>query len=150
MTRLGLSPDTIDGDLATVEERAIALEVEAQGGIYLVGTDEAEFLNGSVNNDRLLGNSGDDSLFGFGGRDTLAGGAGNDLYFIDLETGSGSEVIDTEGESDDLLIVAQNSDIQTLADNFDSDVYLNLRANPAIYGDSAISLYLIPSQELLA
>ena len=136
LNRLGLSSDAIDEDIATIIKRSAELE----GGIFLVGTDEGEFLDGGVSNDSLQGGLGDDALFGFGGRDTLEGGLGNDEYFIDLETGSGSEILDTGGELDDFFLVAQNTDIQTLSNNYNSDLYLDLRANPNIYGNSAIEL----------
>ena len=136
LDRLGLSSDAINEDLATIVKRSAELE----GGIFLVGTDEGEFLDGGVSNDSLEGGLGDDGLFGFGGRDTLAGGLGNDEYFINFETGGGSEILDAGGELDDFLLVAQNTDLQTLANNYNSDSYLNLRANSNIYGDSAIEL----------
>ena len=140
LARLGLAPDTIEQDLAIVVQRAIELEVTSRGGIYAIGTDEAEFIDGSVEDDYLQGDAGDDSLFGFGGSDTLVGGVGDDIYFIDLETGRDSQIIDSEGTIDDLYIVARNTDLQTLADNFNSDSFLELRANPDIYGDAAIAL----------
>ena len=139
LARLGLSSDTIDDDIMTINQRAIKLEVESKGGIYLIGTD-GEFLDGGVNDDYLQGGLGNDGLFGFGGSDTLEGGLGDDIYFIDLETGSGSEILDTGGELDDLFIVARNTDIQTLADNYYADSYLDLRSDRNIYGDSAIEL----------
>lgn len=113
---------------------------ESEGGIFLVGTDEGEFLDGGAGNDSLEGGLGDDALFGFGGRDTLVGGLGSDEYFINFETGGGSEIFDIGGELDDFILVARNTDLQILADNYDSDSYLNLRANSGIYGDSAIEL----------
>ncbi len=144
LDRLGLSSDAINEDIATIVRRSAELE----GGIFLVGTDEDEFLDGGVSNDSLEGGLGDDGLFGFGGRDTLAGGLGNDEYFINFGTGGGSEILDTGGELDNFFLVAQNTDIQTLADNYDSDSYLNLRANPNIYGDSAIELSF-PTQGII-
>ena len=84
---------------------------ESEGGIFLVGTDEGEFLDGGAGNDSLEGGLGDDALFGFGGRDTLVGGLGNDEYFINFETGGGSEILDAGGELDDFLLVARNTDL---------------------------------------
>ena len=133
---MGLLPDAIDENIATINKRSAELE----GGIFLVGTDEGEFLDGGISNDSLQGGLGDDGLFGFGGRDTLEGGLGDDIYFINLGTGGGSEIIDTGGELDDFLLVARNSDLQTLSDNYNSDDYLDLRSNSNIYGDSAIEL----------
>lgn len=138
--RLGLSPETIEEDLTTIEQRAIELEVTSRDGIYFIGTEESEIIDGGVGNDYLQGNAGDDSLFGFGGRDILEGGLGNDLYFINWETGAGSKIDDQGGTIDDLFIVARNTNLQTLSDNFENESYLDLRANPDIYGDSAIAL----------
>ena len=140
LSRLGISPQTIEEDINVVRQRAIELEVTSKGGIYGIGTNESEFIDGTTNNDYLQGNSGDDSLFGFGGSDTLVGGVGDDTYFIDWETGANSRIIDSEGTVDDLYIFARNSDVQTLSDNFNSDSFLDLRRDSSIYGDSAISL----------
>ena len=136
LDRLGLLSNAIDEDIATIIKRSAELE----GGIFLSGTDKGKFLDGGVSNDSLQGGLGDDGLFGFGGRDTLEGGLGSDEYFINFETGSGSEILDTGGELDDFFLVAQNTDIQTLSNNYNSDSYLDLRANPNIYGASAIEL----------
>ena len=51
LARLGLSAETIDKDLATINQRAIELEITSKGGIFLIGTDEGEFLDGSPNNE---------------------------------------------------------------------------------------------------
>ncbi len=129
--------------------------ISAEGGNdTLDGGLGNDALYGEEGDDLLLGRTGDDILYGgatrittlpdsplvistkiVGGRDTLEGGEGNDLYFISLNSGGGSEVSDSAGEFDFLIVQA---------DNTDSDGLLNdlLAAfDPATYGDAAIELY---------
>ena len=127
----------------------------------LTGTNGSDLLNGTAADDVLNGGAGDDTVVGFegndllsggagndfladaisttnsasNGRDTLQGGDGNDSYSVSLESGGGSIVEDTSG-SDLLGIVAQNTNINVLADG--SVDY----ADASLYGDAAIVLSL--------
>ena len=144
LARLGLSPDSIENALTFISSRATDLESSLretiEPGIFLVGTDADDFLGGSPGNDSLVGGLGNDGLSGQGGRNTLEGGLGNDIYFINpMESGGGGEIRDIGGELDDLLIVAVNTDTNSLLGDSNSD---NVRANPLIFGDSAINLSL--------
>jgi len=47
-------------------------------GLLVYGTDLANTLNGSVDNDVIYGLAGNDSIYGNSGNDTLTGGLGND------------------------------------------------------------------------
>ena len=139
--RLGLSPDTIDEDIATIEQRSIELEVESKGGVFLVAEDTGESLEGGINDDYLQGGSGDDGLFGFSGRDTLEGGFGDDLYLkiLDPSTENGGEILDTGGELDTFFLITHNTDIEALNDSYHSNDK-NIVTDPNIYGDALVEL----------
>lgn len=147
LARLGLSPDSIENTLTFIGSRATDLESSLgetiEQGIFLVGTDEDDdFLDGSPGNDSLEGGLGNDGLFSFGGRDTLTGGLGNDRYFIP-DASAGSEINDIGGESDDLVIIAANTNIDALAEALVNEANLSsIRTNPLTFGDSAINLSL--------
>ncbi len=106
-------------------------------------------LIGGANNDRIVGGIGDDIIIGgldlggdltslasIGGRDTLEGGSGNDIYLVSLTASGGSEIRDEQGETDILLIFAENTAIDTTSPDVD-DI-----DNSAIFGDSIIELSL--------
>ncbi len=139
--RLGLSPETIDSDIATINARATELELGSndtglepdnsevdQEGMLLVGTFDDELLVGGEGNDFLT------AL----GRDTLEGGLGDDFYSLDFSSG-GSQIVDAGGEVDDLVIFTSNTDFEALATGFESE---EVRTNPATFPDSAIELSL--------
>jgi hypothetical protein len=133
----------------------------------LEGTDINDTLQGNAGNDLLYGGSGDDlinggdgidALYGgsqgenggilgeaflaTGGSDTLSGGKGQDFYAISLENGGGSVI---KGESDDaaILIVAENTDADTIIDaalaTTDEEI-LSIYNDPDNWGDGAIEL----------
>ena len=122
------------------------------------GTEDSDLLQGTNENDVLSGGIGDDTIFGLGGNDSISGGAGNDFidggnvadlsvggsdtliggegddaYFVSLSAGGGTIIQDSAGESDFIGIIAENTDLASLVD----DTTLE---DPAIYGDSAITL----------
>jgi hypothetical protein len=128
-----------------------------EGNDSLVGTTENDFFDGSSGNDTLfglggndliIGGEGDDLLFGNSsdtitiGSDTLEGGAGNDGYFISLSAGGGSLIQDEEGDFSVVLIGAENTDLNAIA-NIDSNDTAQVEAvftDPATWGDSFIEI----------
>ncbi|WP_221364497.1 hypothetical protein [Sphingomonas jinjuensis] len=49
----------------------------------LVGTSEADVINGLAGNDTIQGGDGDDTIDGGAGADSMSGGAGNDVFYVD-------------------------------------------------------------------
>lgn len=134
------------------------LTMKAEGGDdTLDGGLGNDKLYGEEGNDLLLGGAGDDVLIGgiirdrttqsgnivissefIGGRDTLEGGEGNDLYNIFLNLNGGSQISDSAGD-DGLFILANNSNLRALRDDFTpAERFLD----PATYGDAGIELSL--------
>ena len=132
LDRLGLSPDTIEEQLATIDRRSSELE----DGTFFSKT-EKQFVYGETRDDYLTGGFGREGLFSYGGKDTLEGNSGDDIYFIDVETSNGSEIYDTDGQ--DYLIIADSEDLQNLSDDLFFDPVMDLRS-PKIYDDSLIEL----------
>ena len=133
LNRLGLSPETINKDLATINRRAEELE----DGTFFLETEE-QFVYGETRDDYLTGGFGTEGLFSYGGQDTLEGNSGNDIYFVDVEKSNGSEIRDVNGQ--DYLIVAKSENLQNLSEDLFFDPYFDLRS-PRIYEDSQIELY---------
>lgn len=75
-------------------------------GIHHFGTDAAETVAGTVEEDYLLGRAGDDRLFGFDGDDGLHGGAGDDR----LAGGPGDDRL-VGGPGDDVLEAGAGADV---------------------------------------
>ena len=132
LDRLGLSPDTIEEQLATIDRRSSELE----DGTFFSKT-EKQFVYGQTRDDYLTGGFGREGLFSYGGKDTLEGNSGDDIYFVDVETSNGSEIYDADGQ--DYLIVANSEDLQNLSDDLFFDPIRDLRS-PEIYDDSLIEL----------
>ena len=119
------------------------------GNDLLEGTNEDDILEAGIGDDTIFGLGGNDSISGgegndfisggdlanlsLGGSDTLTGGEGDDAYFVSLSTGGGTIVRDAAGELDFIGIIAENTDITSLANDSSLD-------NSASYGDSVISL----------
>jgi Ca2+-binding RTX toxin-like protein len=77
------------------------------GDDVLLGTEDANWLDGSLGNDRLEGFGGNDRLVAQFGSDALFGGAGDDLLSLEtsgssasatLDGGEGDDTVTTEGE----------------------------------------------------
>ena len=103
------------------------------GNDFIVGSSDADRLNGDDGNDRLLGAGNSDTLFGGVGNDLLNGGAGNDILFGD----SGSDTLQG-GRGDDLLNGGPGSDVlagdggkDTLTGGLGPDIFV-LRTNSAV------------------
>jgi subtilisin family serine protease len=76
------------------------------GNDFIVGSSDADRLNGDNGNDRLLGGGNSDTLFGGVGNDLLNGGTGNDFLF----GGKGSDTLQG-GRGDDALYGGNGSDV---------------------------------------
>ena len=139
LARLGLSPDSIDREFATINARSLELEASEEPTEDIPDSPPAvgSFLLGTFGDDSIEGGSGSDTLIGTG-RDTLAGGLGDDLYSVGFTEGEGGTEIRDAGGEDDLQIIANNADINAIVVNRDTD----LRSNPDIFGDAAIELSL--------
>lgn len=131
LERLGLSPDTIERDLRTIDRRSKQLE----DGTFF--SAEEEFVYGENRDDYLRGDIGTGALFSYGGKDTLEGYDGNDIYFVDVDKSNGSQIRDTKGL--DYLIIAESENLQDLADGLFFDPYSDLRSSD-IYNDYSIEL----------
>lgn len=131
LDRLGLSPDTVNEQFATIKQRSAELE----NGIFFSEAERFEY--GINRDDYLAGGFGAEGLFSYGDRDTLEGNSGNDFYFVDVEKSNGSEIYDVDGS--DYLIVATSNNLQNLANDLFFNPIMDLRS-PAIYNDSPIEL----------
>lgn len=109
------TPDIGDGDALQIELTAtdgggLSASVEffisiAQPGDF-VGTNNSDFIEGTIGDDRIFGLDSDDFLAGDEGNDFLAGGAGND----ELEGDDGDDVLEG-GSGDDHLDGDRGNDI---------------------------------------
>jgi len=77
---------TTDGFGGTTDFQSAGHTVAAGSGLTLVGTEQADVLDGSPWDDSLSGLSGNDILNGSGGNDTVAGGAGVDTLILNVDT----------------------------------------------------------------
>ena len=119
-----------------------------------VGNDQ---LSGSAGNDLIIGGAGDDTLSGgdpgaafftSGGSDTLVGGEGNDFHFVSLSQAGGTIVEDEQGDSNSVLILAENTDPQAFAslatldpnDPAQAESVIGVFLDPATWGDSFIEI----------
>ena len=139
LERLGLSADSIDDAIATINARSTELESSEETpdqtpeetpeiGSYLLGTFGDDLIEGGTGNDTLIGI----------GKDTLEGGLGDDLYSVGFSAAEAGMEIRDNGGTDDLQIIADNSDLNAVVVTRDLDT----RNNPDIYGDSAVELSL--------
>lgn len=95
------------GELST---GAVTFAVSGQGGTVddetLVGTAQADVLDGGAGDDRIRGRGGDDLLIGGAGADTIHGNQGDDT----LSGGSGDDVIHG-GQGADRLLGGTGNDV---------------------------------------
>lgn len=83
-------------------------------GLFLLGTDEAETLDGGGGSDVICAYGGDDTANGKGGDDVIAGGAGADV----ITDGSGDDYLYGEAGQDDITAGA-GDDYLSGGDDFD-------------------------------
>ncbi|WP_417513235.1 beta strand repeat-containing protein [Minwuia sp.] len=108
---IGTSTNDIEGTIRRVDF-ADGGQLLFDNGLNLVGTANAESINGSslgdtlvglAGDDALDGNEGDDVIFDGAGNDNVAGGTGNDTIFggtgsNTIAGGSGTDVLVLEGD----------------------------------------------------
>ncbi|MEG3937632.1 S8 family serine peptidase [Microcoleus sp. S36b_A3] len=111
------------------------------GNDLIVGSSDADRLNGDSGNDRLLGGSNSDTLFGGVGNDLLNGGTGNDFLFGN----SGSDTLQG-GRGDDDLYGGRGNDVlvgdggtDTLTGGLGSDTFV-LRSDTAVSDPAAADI----------
>ncbi|PSB05656.1 peptidase S8 [filamentous cyanobacterium Phorm 46] len=111
------------------------------GNDFIVGSSDADRLNGDSGNDRLLGGSNSDTLFGGVGNDLLNGGTGNDFLFGN----SGSDTLQG-GRGDDALYGGRGNDVlvgdggtDTLTGGLGSDTFV-LRSDTAVSDPAAADI----------
>ncbi|WP_323690456.1 calcium-binding protein [Rhizobium sp. AN95] len=82
-----------DGTIWSAQDIKNALVARAtdRNSDYIVGSSQADVLNGSAGNDRIYGYNDKDQIRGGAGDDVLIGGWHDDTYYYDL--GDGSDVI---------------------------------------------------------
>jgi Ca2+-binding RTX toxin-like protein len=93
-----------------IDTQAIAITVQDVPGLIingdpkkpdtLIGTAEADVINGLGGDDTLSGLGGDDQLDGGLGKDTMIGGTGNDIYVVD---NTGDKVTENANEGIDTV-----------------------------------------------
>ena len=105
------------------------------GNNSVFGGDGNDTIIGGEDNDLIEAGEGNDLLFGLAGSDTLAGGEGNDIFQIDLESGGGSMIIDTEG--DELLLITSDASLEVIVEIADS---LEIDGDKNIAPDADFSL----------
>ncbi|MGL6344322.1 MAG: hypothetical protein ACRC80_34895, partial [Waterburya sp.] len=134
LARLGFSPETIDEQIATINQRSVDLE---DGKLFV---NIEQFYYGETRNDQILGGFGGEGLLSFGGKDTLEGNSGDDFYFIDVNYSNGSKIYDEDGQ--DFLLIADRNNLQNLPDDNYFNFHISLSGNPNIFKDSVIELSL--------
>ncbi len=111
------------------------------GNDFILGSSDADRINGDDGNDRLLGGGNSDTLFGGVGNDLLNGGAGNDFLFGDsgsdtLQGGRGDDALNGGGGSD---VLVGDAGKDTLTGGLGSDTFV-LRSNSAVSDPAAADL----------
>ena len=93
------STSTLAGKPLTIAEgTVIEYAIGGDGNDTIIGNDADNLLMGGRGNNLLIGGNGNDMLTSGPGRDTLQGGSGDDIYDIDIETGGGTQIEDSDGE----------------------------------------------------
>ncbi|WP_293136292.1 S8 family serine peptidase [Microcoleus sp. bin38.metabat.b11b12b14.051] len=103
------------------------------GNDFIVGSSDADRLNGDDGNDQLLGGGNSDTLFGGVGNDLLNGGVGNDFLFggkggDSLQGGRGDDSLNG-GNGSDVLVGDGGKD--TLTGGLGADIFV-LRSNSPV------------------
>ena len=111
------------------------------GNDFILGSSDADRINGDDGNDRLLGGGNSDTLFGGVGNDLLNGGAGNDFLFGDsgsdtLQGGRGDDVLNGGGGSD---VLVGDAGKDTLTGGLGPDIFV-LRSDSAVSDPAAADL----------
>jgi VCBS repeat-containing protein len=88
------------------------------------GTNKAETINGTAQDDRIFGDNGNDTLNGGAGNDYIDGGNGSDL----ISGGAGDDEIDGGNGQDTLLLAGNRADYRFLAGPNGSVIMRDLRS----------------------
>lgn len=123
----------------------LASTTGSEPGVVLVGTDDADTLEGGAGDDVLLGLKGVDELFGFAGSDVLNGSNGDDL----LSGGEGKDTLIGDigsdlllgGTGDDILIGGFNSD--ELFGGTGNDILDGGNGFDRVYGEAGDDLLIV-------
>ena len=95
-----------DGAILTSDDITILVITNGAtpGDDIIIGTSDANFIDGGAGNDTLIGEGGEDTLVGGLGNDSLNGGGGSDIYIF--TRGDGQDEIEDRGWSNsDRLII---------------------------------------------
>lgn len=98
-------------------------------GLSIIGTSNAEVLEGNTDDDILVGSGGNDTLDGAAGNDALYGGIGDDI----LRGAEGNDTVQG-GAGNDQLVGASGSDILRGGDN--DDWVTGASGSDSLYGDA--------------
>ncbi|WP_415881741.1 Calx-beta domain-containing protein [Neptuniibacter sp. QD34_54] len=112
------------------------VDIEAQSGSSLVGTEHDDILLAGSGNDILTAGEGDDVLIGGAGNDILTGGAGEDLFVwskSDLGTGAtpaADEINDFNTSENDVIdlsdVLSDGSHVISAVENADGNLQLQI------------------------
>ena len=100
------------------------------------GTQKAETINGTAQDDSIFGDNGNDTINGGAGNDYLDGGNGSDL----LSGGAGNDVIDGGNGQDTAVYAGKRSDYRLTEGLNGAVVIRDLRAGAADGEDRLISI----------
>ncbi|RZI41391.1 calcium-binding protein [Herbaspirillum sp. HC18] len=144
-----------DGSSWSVVQMLERVFAGTTGNDYMIGTINADIVNGGIGNDTIFGRSGDDvlkggegvdSLYGESGNDTLEGGMGND----NLNGGAGNDIFRIVGVDQGMDSISDFTSgvdtIHVVADNFGltaggAVTLISGSATPAASGTSPQFLY---------
>ncbi|MBJ7483451.1 calcium-binding protein [Brevundimonas sp.] len=97
-------------------------------GVFMQGSDGADFLIGSQRSDPIVGNGGNDILIGGTGADAISGGAGADLFVYqsraDSVQGSLDNLYDFESGVDRIDLTAINTTAATIIRSADGSTFV--------------------------
>ena len=142
--------------LSGTETFVVDVQKDNSGDDTMIGTDEADTIDGGPGNDSifgeagddvLLGGAGDDFLFGDKGDDQLSGGDGNDQ----LLGGIGNDLIEG-GDGDDELFGSIGDDVlkggegnDVLYGSLGSDLLLGGAGNDTLRGEAGADRFVFES-----
>lgn len=117
-----------DSDLARLRASLIDLATSVPG-IFEMGDNDPDTLDGAAGDDTLLGEGGADILAGLGGEDSIEGGADND----NISGGPGEDTLKGDGGSD---TITGNSGADTMFGGSEGDEMLGGSGGDLMYGQT--------------
>ena len=97
----------------------LSYEELLERGFDIVGTDDSDYLPGTVVDDRISGGDGGDVIVGGAGDDELSGGAADDAYVFNL--GDGLDVINDTADGN-IIAFTEGVTLQDVSFSIDGDV----------------------------